>query len=204
MIYLYAICDQDAVGSLEEPLRAVAADGLAAIVSDWHGEAVTLTEEAAWRHEHVVEQLMADGPALPARFGTLLHGEEEIVGVLQERRGELIEQLGRVRGAVELSVRGVRRGDGVTASSGRGYMTALVDRQLDLDRVHRPLEALARASHIRRSTAAPGFAAAYLVDEDAVEGFCAHVEELARESSDLELVLTGPWPPYSFASSEAA
>jgi gas vesicle protein GvpL/GvpF len=39
----------------------------------------------------------------------------------------------------------------------------------------------------------------YLVDKDAVEAFTAAVETFDRNTPGIELEITGPWPPYSFA-----
>jgi hypothetical protein len=44
--------------------------------------------------------------------------------------------------------------------------------------------------------------AAYLVDRDRVPQFRAAVESLAADRPDGAVVLTGPWPGYSFASLE--
>jgi hypothetical protein len=40
---------------------------------------------------------------------------------------------------------------------------------------------------------------AYLVDRGRVREFVAMVEQLDDRLDDVELVCTGPWPPYSFA-----
>jgi hypothetical protein len=42
--------------------------------------------------------------------------------------------------------------------------------------------------------------AAYLLDEPGVRPFKQALEHLARQHRAIELQLTGPWPPYSFAS----
>ena len=42
--------------------------------------------------------------------------------------------------------------------------------------------------------------AAFLVDEDRVPDFCEEVRALADDRPDGAVVLTGPWPPYSFAT----
>lgn len=44
---------------------------------------------------------------------------------------------------------------------------------------------------------------AYLVDAGATEQFRSHVAAIAADHPDLELELTGPWPPYSFVTLEA-
>jgi len=45
---------------------------------------------------------------------------------------------------------------------------------------------------------------AYLVGVEAVERFQGHVADVAADHPDLELELTGPWPPYSFVTLEAS
>ena len=45
---------------------------------------------------------------------------------------------------------------------------------------------------------------AYLVAAEEVERFRGHVADVAADHPDLELVLTGPWPPYSFVTLEAS
>jgi hypothetical protein len=46
--------------------------------------------------------------------------------------------------------------------------------------------------------------AAFLVERTDAAGFQAAVERIAAERPDGAVVLTGPWPPYSFASLEEA
>ncbi|MGN6795111.1 MAG: GvpL/GvpF family gas vesicle protein [Streptosporangiaceae bacterium] len=46
--------------------------------------------------------------------------------------------------------------------------------------------------------------AAYLLDEGSERDFSEAVHELARQHRTIQLQLTGPWPPYSFASLDAA
>ena len=40
--------------------------------------------------------------------------------------------------------------------------------------------------------------AAYLVERERVDLFCEAVDRVQRAHPDLALLLTGPWPPYSF------
>jgi Gas vesicle synthesis protein GvpL/GvpF len=44
--------------------------------------------------------------------------------------------------------------------------------------------------------------AAYLVDENRAESFIERVHAWARDSRELTVEVTGPWPPYSFAALE--
>jgi hypothetical protein len=186
------------------PLRAVRAGSLAAICAP--AEGVKVTPEALWRHEQVVEALMEDRDLLPVRYGTLVDDDAAAVRAVDARRDELSAALDRVRGAVELSVRAVgdpEDGDG-EAAGGRGYLrtkmrSAAAQESVTLS-LHKPLAALARAD-MRRSPRPPSelLRAAYLVDRDAIGAFTRLVARLDDRHPGLQLLCTGPWPPYSFA-----
>jgi hypothetical protein len=67
------------------------------------------------------------------------------------------------------------------------------------DEVHEPLRAVARASRLRAADSpSEQLRAAYLVDRDRVDEFVRAVAALQQRRSDLRLLCTGPWPPYSF------
>jgi hypothetical protein len=208
VIQLYAITDHpgpplpDAV-----PLKAVPIDGLAAVCGP--PSEVETSAAALWRHEEVVEALMADRDLLPARYGTRLEDEAAVARAIEERRDELAAALDRVRGAVELSVRVAEpdtRPGGVAvahAASGADYLRvrarAEAQRERTRSAVHEPLLAFARAS-VEGSPHAPElFRAAYLVERDAVASFAAEVARLQSLNPALRILCTGPWPPYSFA-----
>jgi hypothetical protein len=65
-----------------------------------------VTAESLWRHEELVEALMADRDVLPVRFGTRFADEEEAAQAVAAQRATLTAALDRIGGAVELSVHG--------------------------------------------------------------------------------------------------
>jgi hypothetical protein len=70
-------------------------------------------------------------------------------------------------------------------------------------RIHEPLAELARRSAKGAGgLARTSFKAAYLVDRDRVGAFRARIEELESQNANVQIVCTGPWPPYSFSSME--
>jgi hypothetical protein len=190
------------------PLHAVPLGDLAAICAP--AEEREITPDTLWRHEQVVEALMEDRDLLPVRFGTRLDDDAAAARSLAGRRAEFKRALERVRGAVELSVRAVFLDTAErvepTAETGADYLrlkrriTAAQERVANS--VHEPLRALARA-HVLRSPRAPGEAlrAAYLVERGAVGGFSELVAQLDEQQPALQLLCTGPWPPYSFVES---
>ena len=207
MIELYAITDHPGPPLPDlAKLRAVPVDGLAAVCAP-ASEAET-SAETLWRHEEVVEALMADRDLLPARYGTRLEDEAAVARAVEERRDELVAALDRVRGAVELSVRiaAADAPDSVAlpeTGSGTDYLRARARAEATQARtasmVHEPLAALARATVVGTPRPPELFRAAYLVERASVEAFAAAVAGLQDGSTGLSILCTGPWPPYSFA-----
>ena len=201
MIELYAITDDPAPP--EAPVRAVACDGLAVLCAP--AEEREVTPDDLWRFEEVVERLMEGRDLLPVRFGTLVSDERAAARAVAERRDELVAGLERVRGAVELAVRADRRDrpePPERSPSGREYMRAKARRLEGARLIHQSLVARARESVVQPGPEA--LRAAYLVGRDEVEDFIALVRRLQREHREMDLVCTGPWPPYSFSPGSGA
>ena len=182
MIELYAIAGHPGPPLPEvSSLRAVPFDGLAVVCGPASEPTEEVTAEALWRHEEIVEALMDDRDLLPVRYGTRVENEEEALRAVAGRTPELRAALEHVSGAVELSLRVRAHKPGA---------------DVDLDAVR----VLARDAIVQ-----PGrdeqelFRCAYLVERGAVDGFRDAVAKLQRERPDLALLLTGPWPPYSFS-----
>jgi len=191
MPYVYAVTEPRE-RSLQPPLYEVDHGRLAAVVADH--DPPEPTPDSLWRHEEIVESLMADGPVLPMRFGSTTDDVEEL---LDRRHDALIAGLERVRGAVELGVRVVGALGESPPASGTEYLRRRAAIAALRRRIHEPLAALSRASlELDRH----GSVGAYLVDESAVEPFHATVDDLEVEL-DVTLACTGPWPPYSFPPS---
>jgi hypothetical protein len=231
VIYLYAIADPgvtlpEAPGFEDAPLRALGEGALVAVVSELE-ESVEPSEATLWEHESVVEELTGAGTILPMRFGSTLPDEGAVRTLLRERGDELADGLARVRGAVELGVRalwepeaaelaavtsGAAQEAAVAAEAEAGAGTTYLMRRLGhsrrsealAERIHAPLERLARAS-TRRMLASPRalLIGAYLVDRGAVDDFRATAERLDEEVEEAAILCTGPWPPYSFAPAGA-
>lgn len=218
MIYAYGICDP----AIRSPtlrrrglggatLRAFERDGLAVIYSRHRSLRPRPVRKLVMDHERVVEAIMARGPVLPLRFGTQLEREEELEAVLAARHDELLRSLERVRGKVEVGLRVIppkptvdRRGGGAT---GRAYLLARVrahrrDREA-IRELHPPLVSLSEATCIRQpQDGRASFVAAYLVDSARVDEFRRKADELAKRHVGIRVIVTGPWPPYSFATEE--
>jgi hypothetical protein len=179
-------------------LRAVVSDGLTAICGPT--ERREATPDALWRHEELIEALMEGRNLLPVRFGTLVSDERAAAQAVAERKEQFAASLDHVRGAVELAVRvhsheAPQRVNGI-GESGRDYMSAKAQRMQAARLMHEPLAGVARDNVVQ-----PGpelLRAAYLVERGTVERFVSLVRRLQRAHSELDVLCTGPWPPYSF------
>lgn len=210
---LYGITDTasaalDVTGLGARPLRRVAEGPLAAVVADQDGAPPEPTIDTLRDYEHVVAQLMDAGPILPAQFGSAMADEDAVRAMLRERHVDLQARLERVRGAVELGLRATWRdqdGDApeAPAQSGTEYLRRRMDRRRRAREIARDLDQLTELARSCRRALIPRpelpVVYAYLVDRGRVSSFVALVEELDGRLDDVELVCTGPWPPYSFA-----
>jgi hypothetical protein len=198
---------EDLRGVAGTPVGRIAAAGLVVLVSE-HDHLPPLSEETLWDFEHVIESAMKSGAVLPVRFGTLLATAADVKRMLETRRDELMAKLEQVRGAVELSVRGVwpaaqRPVAAASADTGTDYMRARLAPQRRARelaaQVHAHLDDFARASRHRILTRdTVPVSAAFLIDQGTETEFVRAVTGLDAGLDDTELVCTGPWPPYSF------
>lgn len=199
-VLLYAVTESDIPVSGEglggSPLRALKHAGLTAVVSE-HEQTPPVSENNLWEYEHVVEQLMSLATILPARFGAVADGDDEVKKMLSDRKKELKSTLEEVDGAVEIAIRAPASNEPVSRSvqSGTEYMQAhLAERRRAQDLMRKVELAVGSLARAKKQPPHSDNRVAYLVDYDRVEQFIAQLEQLERP----EIAWTGPWPPYSF------
>jgi hypothetical protein len=212
MVHLCALVRQPAAvpavaGIGDGSLRAVELeDGIDAVVSDT-ADGAPQNEEAILAHAQVVEALGETNDAvLPARFAAAAGSDDALRAGAAGKREQIAAALDRVDGCVELGVRVLRQdgGAGSRPTTGAEYMRRRleqVERAQVLGRdIHGKLAGLARESTsqvVARDDLV--LTAAYLLPRAAVEQFRSALHVVEAEHRDVTLVLTGPWPPYSFA-----
>jgi hypothetical protein len=211
-LVLYAIAEAaeatiEGDGLLGQPLRGIVEGPLVAIVSDYEGDRRKPTLENVFEYEQLLEQLMSRCTIVPARFGTVLEDEAAARELLRERREPMTAALERVSGAVELGIRvGWRQSEDILPDKPPENGTEYLRGRAELDQraqdiAHR-LDALASVARTSRRRILPRpslpVLGAYLVERERVQEFAALVEQLDDGLEQVELVCTGPWPPYSF------
>lgn len=201
------------------PVRSLKIGNFVVLVSDFAGDVVPVTRENALAHAAVVQSVLDVTTPLPFRFGALVT-EQQLENYVSSRHEALKSQLERVRGCVEMSVKIIwDRGwaEQPAAISDRdkpGTAFLSEKRQQILGGEARTAEAKRVAEWLEsqihdvvketRMNANPTekliIAAAHLVERDRVQQYRTQVAEARRERPELHFLVSGPWPPYSFAN----
>ena len=204
--------DTGGIDLLTGRLRTVSEGQLVAVVSEHSGPPPEPTAAALADFERTVRALMDRVPILPAQFGSVLEAEADVRDFLRRRGEDLLARLERVRGAVEIGLRASWRHRGALpnerAESGTAYLRDRLELREQARRVAHQLDPLTALALSSRRVLAPRpdlpVLDAYLVDRGRVDEFVALVEKLGGGLDDVDLVCTGPWPPYSFAEGAPA
>ena len=206
-------------------LALVRCRDLAAVTGQTAIGGASVTMEAMLHHEAVVEAVRRQGPGLPVRFGTVFPDATAVAGALSERYTQLAADLDRLGDKVELGLTAlwaeppcdagaasVPIGETEPGARGAGarYLRArAAEFQRDeaqrtraatiariLDQVVGPW-ALERRESLLPT---PGVAVRmlYLLDPSAVDAFRRAFDAWRRSAREVRLLLSGPWPPYSF------
>jgi gas vesicle protein GvpL/GvpF len=236
--YVYGVVDASASlppGRLrlveEGPLAAVAG---AVPLSEFGEEALAeRLNDRRWlevhvrEHEEVLQRLAAGSTVVPFRFGAIYRQLDDVAAMLQERRADFTAALARVRGRIEVGVKGWADREQVSASlgdappqaaSGRAYLERRLTERQRVEQVAALLADIAGDAHARllrhadegvaNRTQPPELTGraesmilngAYLVGGDGAE-LAAEVAALEAEhrGRGVSFETTGPWPPHNF------
>jgi hypothetical protein len=110
--YVYGVVRDGALSSADgvdglggAPTRAVAAPGVAAIVSSVDETPVQATRSNLTAHNDVVEAVAAGATVLPMRFGFVMRDDNAVArDLLRSRRDEFLSELARFDSHVELAL----------------------------------------------------------------------------------------------------
>ncbi len=211
------------------PVDAVAVDGLLCWVSQVgrreFGEQLSQRmEDLEWlaaatvRHQNVVASIARHGEILPARFGTVFLNPASLHSDIKRNQRAILAGLRRVAGAEEWGVKvfvaSTGRG-GLVARSGREYLQKKAQ-TITVRRVQRTNpELMALSAALMRVSVASAtggkvssgqprllWQGSFLVRRNRKGAFDSVLKQFARRwQGRFRIESSGPWPPYSFASS---
>jgi hypothetical protein len=226
-LYVYCLVEGGATldhtpqGISNAPVRILPIDNFAVLVSELDLDAVPITRDNALAHASVVRSVLDRTTPLPFRFGTLVT-DQQLRGYISSRRPALETNLALVRDCVEMSVKIIwsvpNDSEQRPEQSGQGAGARFLKdrRQKLLGDEQRAAEAAEISSWLRecvtglvrdeRVTMRPSqklvLAAAYLVERTKIKQFRDKIAESGAARPKLHFLLSGPWPPYSFANIE--
>lgn len=217
--YLYAIAG-GSPGDLPpgvdgKPVITLVHGDLRLLASRWDERTPPLDQGAVLRHEAVVEAAMEAVTVLPCRFGTL--GDGPVCLAFVERNADRIRtRLAKVAGQAEVTLKLLdpARRPTPPGAAPRSGVTYLLRRQQQARREQERAErarglieqvdaVLSPWASDRRQQVAPSAhvlaALTYLVPRDAVGAWTQAALALRPTFGDIDLMASGPWPPYHFA-----
>jgi len=192
------------------------ADGLAAAVTHWPDQQPPVDVARLVAYEKAIARLHAARTVIPLRFGCVVEGESEVFGLLREHRAEYEQLLAQWEGLTEMGLqlwRGSEPEEAAPAAAaltaGARYIAALRGRYPGLTPAERSsaasiaerFEGLVRDRREEAGPAAKGRLVSlyFLVPRAEVSEF----RELSRGidlPSGMQLMVSGPWPPYNFTA----
>ncbi len=175
---------------------------------------------ASVAHHRVVGEVAKLAEILPARFGTVFLNEQSLLDHVQRRKKSLAKSFERISGTEEWGVKVFANAPpaspAVIAKSGKDYLLKK-SAALEARKERKPdpeLDAFAKAlGHVAIDQVRGGkfsgaqrdlqFQASYLVPRKQREKFHAVLTQYAGKWHDSHRIeCAGPWPPYSFVSSD--
>lgn len=204
-------------------VRLLKARDLSVLVSGFPGGRVPVNRENVLAHSAVARTLLEQTTPLPFRFGVLVT-EDQLESFVTARHDALKERLDLVRGCVEMSVKVISSSpdrkheqldelnSGLEDKPGTAFL--LEKRRELLGGEARTAEArqlaswlearlgdLVRTTHISANlTDKLLLATSHLVERGVMEQYRARLKEVRDERQELNFLVSGPWPPYSFAN----
>jgi hypothetical protein len=206
----------EAPAELGAPLEWVAAGRLGVWVTRFP-ESIELGRDDMLAHHVLVERICDAGACLPVRLGSWTESDAEARALLDARADALLAALDRVRGRVELAVACLwrapaeRLNDEAPERSGRAYLerrrreiSAAEARERRAEELRTLVEQVAGASgadaqHRPCPSESIALSSALLVIGETAGPAADRLRVLAADLPDVDLVVNGPWPPYSFA-----
>jgi hypothetical protein len=227
---LYVYCLVEGIEQLEQPVlgisgapvRVFKTSDLSVLVSDLNADSVAVTRENALAHAAVVRSTLDRVTPLPFRFGTIVT-EQQLLNYLSSRKPALETKLASVRGCVEMSVKIIwdtiqpeQHTDEAESTQGPGASFLAAKRRKILGDeskaaqaseistwLHEQVSGLIRDELVTlRPAEKLVLSAAHLVERSRIGQYREKSAEFRRNRPELHFLLSGPWPPYSFANIE--
>ncbi|HUF28960.1 MAG TPA: GvpL/GvpF family gas vesicle protein [Gemmatimonadaceae bacterium] len=192
-LYGVASADPASPGPLPEGVQLVPFRDLAAVVSEVAFVPASAGPAETEAHLSVVTAVTAHRPVLPAPVGVVFQSADVLLRWLELHFVALSDGLGFVEGRVGARVH-MRHREAHIIEEARSDMTAVATQSF------RQLRRYAVAALPVRGdgNVADLLGGAFLVEQERWQAFADAVAEEEARQGVLQLVATGPWPPFDF------
>jgi hypothetical protein len=226
-LYVYCLAegvytpDKNTRGVSGAPIRVVEFEDLSALVSVFRDGAFQVNRKNALAHHEVVGSISKQTTPLPARFGTVVT-IEQLRNYISTHRPAIKAKLAQVRGRAEMNVRMIADGEVSPESEsqdGLGPGTSfLLEKRREIRREEAGLaqkdqlsawlrEKLGDLIKDEKISVAPSQSvilakADHLIEREDVQEYRERMANAVEERPEARFMVSGPWPPYSFANIE--
>ncbi len=186
-------------------------EGFSLLVSEFAGDTIPVNRENVLAHAAVVRSILNKTTPLPFRFGTVIQ-EQQLRSYVASHQQAFAMKLADVRGCVEMNVKIISNTDPSDADSsaegpGARFLKHKQLRAAQAKEVAAWLQdnvrPLVKDEHVSLGpTEKLIVAAAHLVDRGSVAQYRDKLAEVRKMRPELHFLVSGPWPPYSFANIE--
>ncbi len=227
---LYVYCLAEGVERLDKTPPGVSGapvriqefqEGLLALVSVCRSDDFQVTRKNALAHHEVVRSITEQTTPLPARFGTVVT-VEQLSNYVSTHQQAIKAKLAHVRGRVEMTVRMIRTISGTDTSqesNNVGPGTAFLREKRreilgDEDEaaqkgqlsvwLREKLGDLIKEETISLTPSQTVILARadHLIERAGVQEYRTKMAKAVAERPEIRFMVSGPWPPYSFANIE--
>jgi hypothetical protein len=187
-----ALLDGGDLGPQSNGVEVVSVRDLAALVTPSAYHLKEPEDRDFERHAGVLEAIAMRHPVAPAPLGTVFKGRDTLVRWMELHYHALHEALTFLDGRTVARVHVVRR-EPKLPGTGSDLAAAAAD-------VFKTLRVQASAMVSLKTEYLTGIvlSGAFLVERERLDSFTSAVAEAAQNHHELDVQLTGPWPPYDF------
>lgn len=181
-----------------------------------HTPGAPLTQQSVIDHARVVSDCFRDRTVLPFKFGTIFESDEALRQAVRGNKRSFTESVSRLKGKAEMHIKMIvpealaqQIVSDVAARPGNEYLTQLHEKaSRDRERqskaralsvqVHKLFNPLEEEITCKKVESGVLLDIAHLIDSKAVEKYQTRYSLAMRQFKDVQISLSGPWPPYHF------
>lgn len=181
-----------------------------------HTPGAPLTQQSILDHARVVSDCFKDRTVLPFKFGTIFESDEALRQAVRGNKRSFLESVSRLKGKSEMHIKMIvpealvqQIVSDTAPRPGNEYLTQLREKaSRDRERqskaralsvqVHKLFNPLEEEITCKKVESGVLLDIAHLIESKSVEKYQTRYNLAMRQFKDVQISLSGPWPPYHF------